>query len=66
VVALQKQLATANEQITRQNAALTAYERAHQELLDDLRGLAEQRDTALATVERMSREGAWTPEGVAS
>lgn len=63
VLALQKDIATAREQIARQNAALAAYERDHQCLLNNLRLLAEQRDTALATIERMSREGAWTGEG---
>jgi chromosome segregation ATPase len=66
VLALQRELAQAREQIERQNAALEAYERDHQGLLDDLRRLAEQRDEALRTVERLSREGGWTPEGVAS
>lgn len=66
VMALQKQVATANEQIARQNAALAAYEKDHQGLLDDLRTLAKQRDTALRTVERMSVEGTWNPQGVAS
>lgn len=62
----QQELAAAREQIARQDTALAAYERDHQGLLDDLRRLAEERDTALATIERMSRNGAWTPEGVTS
>lgn len=66
LLALQKDVAMAREQIARQNAALEAYERDHQGLLDDLRVLAEQRDTALRTVERMAADGAWNPQGVAS
>lgn len=66
VLALQKELSTAREQIARQGAALDAYERDHQGLLDDLRRLTEQRDTALATVERMSLASGWTPEGVSA
>jgi chromosome segregation ATPase len=66
VLALQKELAQAREQIARQNAALEAYERDHQGLLDDLRRLAEQRDEAVRAVERLSHDGGWTPEGASA
>lgn len=62
---LQKELAKAREQIARQEASIRSYETDHQQLNDALRTVAEERNAALATVERMSREGAWTPEGVA-
>lgn len=66
VLVLQKDLAKAREQIARQETALRAFEKDHESLHDDLRRLAEERDSAVRTVERLSREGAWTPAGVAS
>lgn len=66
VLALQKDLAKAHEQIARQETALRAFEKDHEGLHDDLRRLAEERDGALRTIERLSAAGQWTPEGVAS
>lgn len=62
---LKRELERAIAQLASQAKALDAYEAAHLELNDALRTLAEERNAAVATVERMSREGAWTPEGVA-
>lgn len=50
VLGLQQDLAAAHKQIERQAIALTAYEQDHEQLNDDLRRLAEQRDKALAGV----------------